>query len=913
MDNGFVVACYAAFFFLMDLCVFGMSFSRRKDSASQKEFSKFALSVVVLQFFAFNMTAFELGVYECPHAIKAFSYFVVVAFPAVTAYLVCGWLVKLFSLSYTPRSKWIKISLALPMIIYVLLCLVSLKTGWVFSIDENEVYHQGTLYVIQLAVPYLYLVGIFIVLVRENLTKKTIPNGKIIRFILLYTLPPVIGSGVQMFLDSQGNFSSSGVSAALLLCYIGMYMGDAEEHRRIKDLADLNEKLQLVNKQLRVTMMRGELQAKTVADTIHGGFKIGKFDKYFSFKYVSEQLADMLGYTVPEMMELSGGNMAGLVDKEEVKRQLPDAMALVAEGKMFTLNYKVRCKDGSWKHVEERGRVIRMEDTEDEVWSVTVDKDEMVQVETALARAEKSRKELEEYNDIIANAGMGVWFITIKDGSPSRMRANEKMREIMGVDDTVQSEEDLYDFWYGRVLESEMSSVNNSVGEMLEGKFSENTYQWSHPARGVVYVRCGGTAEKMPDGSFVLSGYHYDVTEIVNKENEQRAILREALAAAEESSRAKTTFLNNMSHDIRTPMNAILGFADLMERDCENPALLKDHLKKIKNAGDFLLSLINNVLEMARIESGKVELEESAVNLRESSFLTENIFGAAVKEKKLQLTSHIQIQHENVYVDIVKMREIIINLMSNAVKYSVEGGHVDISLIELPQKRDGYGCYEFIVEDDGIGMSEDYLPHLFDSFIRERNSTESKVAGTGLGLPIVKKLVELMGGMISVESAVGKGTKFTILVEHRLCADDEVISGAHEGVNVSVDFTGKRILLAEDNDLNAEIAESLLQDIGFVVDRATDGCHCIELLNKAPADYYDIILMDIQMPCMDGYEAARKIRKLNNTRSEIPIVAMTANAFAEDKQNALDAGMNGHVAKPVDLKVLVKMLGGLIK
>lgn len=914
MENGFVVACYSAFFFLMDLCVFGMSFLRRKDSGSQKAFSKFALSVVVLQFFAFNMTAFELGVYECSRAVKGFSYFVVVAFPAVSAYLVCGWLVKLFSLSDLPRSKWVKVSLAFPMIAYVLLCFVSLKTRWVFFMDENDIYHQGALYVIQLAVPYLYLVGIFILLFKEKLTKKNIPNGKIFKFILLYTLPPVMGSGVQMFLDSQGNFSSSGISAALLLCYIGMYMGDAEEHRRIKDLADFNEKLQLVNKQLRLTMMRGELQAKTVAETIRGGFKIGRFDRYFSFKYISEQLAQMMGYTVEEMLDVSGGNMAGLVDKEEVKRQLPAAMALASEGKMFTLNYKVRCQDGSWKHVEERGRVIQSEGAEDEVWSVIVDKDEIVKAETALAVAESNRKRLEEYTNIISNAGMGVWFISIKEGTRSRMRANKKMREIMGVDDSVVSEEDVYDFWFSRIVESEIPSVNNSVAEMCAGKFSENTYQWNHPSKGAVYVRCGGTAQRMVDGVFVLCGYHYDVTDIVNKDKMQQKLLKDALALAEESSRAKTTFLNNMSHDIRTPMNAILGFASLMEKEINNPEKIKDYLAKLKDSGDFLLSLINNVLEMARIESGKSVVEERPTYLRGNTESIMNIFESAAKERNLTISTALDISHEYVYVDMIKMREIIVNLISNAIKYSKPGGHIATSMTEVPCQRSGYAAYNFVVEDDGVGISEEFLPHIFESFARERNSTESKIVGSGLGLPIVKKLVDLMNGKITVESTLGKGSKFTVYLEHRICYEKDVFENAASDSEKSVDLDGLHILLVEDNALNAEIATTLLQDRGVVVDHAGDGCVCMEMLEKAGPGYYDVILMDIQMPRKNGYETTREIRQLpNEALRTIPVVAMTANAFEEDKQKAIDAGMNAHVAKPFDMKVLVSTLATVVK
>lgn len=913
MENGFIVACYSAFFFLMDLCVFGMAFFRRKDSDSQKAFCKFALSVLILQFFAFNMTAFELGVYDCARAIKGFSYFVVVASPAVSAYFVCGWLTKLFSLREMNLPKWAEIALALPMVIYVLLCLVSLKTHWVFFMDEKDVYHQGSLYVLQLAVPYFYLLGIFAVLVKDHLKQRTNSNGKIIKFILLYTLPPIIGSGIQTLLESQGNFSSSGVSAALLLCYIGMYMGDAEEQRRLKDLADFNDKLQLVNKQLRTTMMLGELQAKTVAESIRGGFKISLDDKQFSLKYVSDQFAKMLGYTVDELMAASGGTMAGLVDVESARSEIRKARHKVDAGEMFVMNFRMRCKDGSWKHVEERGRLIKNEDSVSEFWSVVIDKDEQVRIETAFAEAEKSRKELAEYSNIISTTGLGIWFVTLKDGAPGLMHGDKKLYELMGIDGDSMSWEDIHEFLAGRILPEDLPVFGAAIDKMKQGQFAEALYRWKHPTKGVIYNRCGGTAVRAPDGSYQLSGYHGDATEIVMNERKQQDLLKDALAAAEESSRAKTTFLNNMSHDIRTPMNAILGFANLIERDCENPELLRNHLKKLKSSGDFLLSLINNVLEMARIESGKYEMEEVAVNLQESSALTATIFDTALKEQNLTLSSTVRVTHEYVYVDIVKMREIIINLISNAIKYSKKNGHINVSLIELPQKRDGYGYYEFVVEDDGIGMSESYLPHLFDSFERERNSTESKIVGTGLGLPIVKKLLELMGGTISVESALGKGTKFTLLIEHRLCMERDIVHDSDCSSPSKVDFVGKRILLAEDNDLNAEIAENLLTDAGFKVERATDGCHCIELLNKASADYYDIILMDILMPCMDGYETTRRIRKLNNARKDIPIVAMTANAFDEDRRAAMDAGMNGHVAKPINMDVLLEALKGLFK
>lgn len=883
----------------------------RKESPSQHAFSFFAMTASLLQLVATFVLGLENRIFECGMSLQLMLYFFLIALPVLTAYTAGLWLVRFFDVRSKFNPSVLKFIAAMPMVAYALMCVVSSKTQWIFYLDGDG-YHRGTLFFLQLLVPYSYVVGLCVLLVWLHFRQRNISNRNVVKFITLYAVPPVLGSCIQVFGGPGGCFSEIGISVGLVLTYVGMYVGDAEEHRRLKDLSDFNKQLQSANKQMRQLLMRGELQAKTVAEAIHGGFKISLDDKLFSLKYVSDQFAKMLGYTVDELMEVSGGTMTGLVDVESARSEIKKARHKVDAGEMYVMNFRMRCKDGSWKHVEEYGRLIQVENSKSEFWSVVVDKEEQVRTENALADVEKSRKELAEYNDIISKAGIGIWFVTLKDGAPGLMHGNKKLYELMGIDGDSMSWEDIHEFLAGRILPEDLPVFGAAIDKMKQGQFAEALYRWNHPTKGVIYNRCGGTAVRMPDGSFQLSGYHGDATEIVMNEKEQQELLRGALVAAEESNRAKTTFLNNMSHDIRTPMNAILGFANLMERDCEKPALLKEHLNKIKNAGDVLLSLINNVLEMARIESGKVELEETAVNLRESSSVTEDIFDAVIKEKNLHLSSSIQIQHENVYVDVVKMREIVINLMSNAVKYSVDGGNIEMSMVELPQKREGFGYYELVVKDDGIGMSEDYLPHIFDSFVRERNSTESKIAGTGLGLPIVKKLVELMGGTISVESAAGKGTKFTILVEHRLCSDEGEVRGSCDGEDVAVDFAGKRILLAEDNDLNAEIAESLLQDVGFVVERATDGCHCVELLNKAPADYYDIILMDIQMPCMDGYEATRKIRSLKNTRSEIPIVAMTANAFDEDKRAAMDAGMNGHVAKPIDMNVLLKTIGGLV-
>ena len=396
-------------------------------------------------------------------------------------------------------------------------------------------------------------------------------------------------------------------------------------------------------------------------------------------------------------------------------------------------------------------------------------------------------------------------------------------------------------------------------------------------------------------------------------EKKNHAALQKALEQAEEGSRAKTNFLFNMSHDIRTPMNAILGFTELLKKNREKPELVDDYVEKIQSSGDFLLSLINNVLEMARIESGQETLTEEAASLHELVDDIRAVFEASLRAKSLTLHTSVLVEHDENYLDTTKVRQIFLNLVSNAIKYTPDGGEIWLEIRELDSDGCGRDKFMIVVRDTGIGMSEDYLPHIFDEFSRARNTTESKIIGTGLGMPIVKKLVELMGGTISVDSAPGKGTAFTIVVYFRTAAGElhEKKDGVQE---LGADIRGSRILVAEDNDLNAEIASALLSELGCQVERACDGAECVEMLNRAEAGHYDLILMDVQMPNMNGLQAAKAIRGMADARkAAIPIIAMTANAFEEDRRLCLQAGMNDHLAKPIDVHGMVKLMAGYIE
>ena len=403
----------------------------------------------------------------------------------------------------------------------------------------------------------------------------------------------------------------------------------------------------------------------------------------------------------------------------------------------------------------------------------------------------------------------------------------------------------------------------------------------------------------IPTGERAVLTTFVDVSDMV--------MLKNALRRAEEGSRAKSSFLFAMSHDLRTPMNAIIGYAELMEAHWGEKEVTTNYLQKLKGASQFLLALIGNVLEIARIESGKETLTEAPWNLMKLEETLDILLDGEISRKQLTVNRNVNIRHANVYCDALKIREIIINLLSNAVKYTSEGGKIVLDIEEKPSARDGFMTLQIRVSDNGIGISKEYVPYIFDAFTRERSSSESGIIGTGLGLRIVKSFVDLMNGDISVKSEPGKGTCFTVEISCRKIPEEELQQQMEEQPE-NVSLAGRRLLLAEDNGLNAEIAMTILQDADAEVELAADGKIAVDKLKDVPVGYYDAILMDIQMPNMNGYEATKAIRKLTDERAKIPIIAMTANAFEEDRQAALAAGMDDYVAKPVEISELFRTI-----
>ena len=574
----------------------------------------------------------------------------------------------------------------------------------------------------------------------------------------------------------------------------------------------------------------------------------------------------------------------GLYDKE---------VTIIHLDSRFTIVYGFR--DGKWKVLHIHHSIPDKEQLEDEEFPITLSK-----------QVQQARHEV----DALSAGYSYICLMNLETGDVELIKGNT----IPGLN--------------GRYTQMDHNILLEQVNRLITEPFRESSVEFYDgktiakrlEGKNSLFHTCERT-----DGTWILSmivpqkydenGHvvsvllaNRDFTEEKKRELEQEEALRQEKIKAEKANEAKSIFLFNMSHDIRTPMNAIVGYSQLMKKELTNPKLVH-YQEMIEQSSKLLLSIINNVLDMARVESGKMELDENFEVVGNVSQLVCSAFATEASRKNIELHENVNVEHKYVIVDSTKMQEILSNLISNAIKYTPEGGKVLIDVQELPYDKEGYVLIQTKVTDTGIGMSEDFLPSLFDLFTRERNTTLSKIPGTGLGMAIVKNFVDLMNGSIEVESKLSKGSTFTITIPHKIADKDYTYRNIESSNECDIDFKGKRILLAEDNELNAEITSTILSEMGFEVKVVEDGILCVNEIQRQPANTYDLILMDIQMPNMDGYKATHCIRHLSQfEKANIPIIAMSANAFEEDKKKAFDAKMNDYITKPIDFQKMEVVL-----
>lgn len=525
----------------------------------------------------------------------------------------------------------------------------------------------------------------------------------------------------------------------------------------------------------------------------------------------------------------------------------------------------------------------------------------------------KAQLDQEYISSTIDASGIGIWGIFDFDKDEPQMEATPKMLELMGIKDNSLSRKEVYRHWYSRIAEESLQSVRDSVQEMILGRHSENTYLWNHPTKGYIYVRCGGTLSTARTGTKFLSGYHSDVTEIIKKEQETQRKLELAVLEAKKANEVKAAFLSRMSHDIRTPLNGIIGLLEIDERHPDDRAMIDANRIKAKTAANHLLSLVNDVLNITRLEDRNVTLGREAFNINELATDVLTIIAMRATEEGIQLhhtDCSEEIKYPFVFGSPLHVKQVLLNIMSNAIKYNRPGGSISCKT-EMVSSSKSQVVYRVTVSDTGIGMSEEFQKRLFEPFAQERCDARSTYQGTGLGMTIAKNLVERMNGSIEVQSKLGVGTTFTIVVPFDIATEKDLPQKT-EFNDISLNKT--RILLAEDNELNMEIGKVILNDLGATITEARNGKEAVDVFKSNPKGTFDLILMDIMMPKLNGYEATRAIRNLPREDAQsIPIVAMTANAFEDDKKAALNAGMNGHLSKPIDIDELKRTLKKILK
>ncbi len=588
-----------------------------------------------------------------------------------------------------------------------------------------------------------------------------------------------------------------------------------------------------------------------------------------------------------------------VTDKDYVLAQLETK-------KKFFIRYQLKDSVVGLKHMEIHFSTT--EETHEGNWAIFALRDVNAVVEQEEKYKLEARQSLE---DILEGARTGIWTIEMEDGCQPRMYADRTMRILLGVSDDVEPEE-CYRHWFDNVEPDYVQMVQDSVKEMLETGRSEVIYPWHHPEWGKIYVRCGGVPDKTFEKSGVsLNGYHQDITEIMVTKKKQDQTIMELLEKVRRANSAKSEFLSHMSHDLRTPINGILGMLSIMEKIQNDLEQQKACRKKIRVSTQHLLSLVNDVLQVSKLDSGRLAEVEEAFDLHEALDDCITILSVKAEEKGVRLAlEEVDLQHDRLIGNPLHLRQIVMNVIDNAIKYNRPQGSVSVRVKETGC-QDGIATYRFVIEDTGIGMEEEFKNHIFELFTQEQQGARTHYNGTGLGMSIVKKLTDRMKGTIEIESQLGKGSVVRIMLPIRI-DETHSVQPADEEQNLQRNIAGMRVLLVEDNEINCEIVEFMLKDAGAEVVTANDGKAAVDVFAQSAPGTFDCVLMDLMMPVMSGYEATRVIRGLDRSDAKtVPIIALSANAFEEDVTMAKDAGMNEHLAKPVDMNKMFEVMSRL--
>ena len=671
----------------------------------------------------------------------------------------------------------------------------------------------------------------------------------------------------------------------------------------------------------------GKFTINDIMQGMPGGFFIYRADSSEEIIYANDAMLSLFRCdTMEEFQELTGNSFKGIVHPDDLERvekyivnQLDDDFQA-----LDYVEYRIIRKDGEICWVEDFGHLVH-DETEGDIFYVFIsditerikrrDRERTTHEEMMAAASSRERRYMEMIQAISRDYS-SVYRVNLVRDTVRAFRMSYAIVKNFGNRFQEGSYSDLIHYYVETAVyeaDKEMFRAYAAPEHLMEVLGTQNSCSVNYRVmRGgeIEYFRMNvSRIENTGEDVEIAIGFS-NVDAEIRQEMEQRKLLESALEQAQRANAAKTTFLSNMSHDIRTPMNAIMGFSAIATSHIDNTERVKDCLEKISSSSAHLLRLINDILDMSRIESGKVQIQEQECNLSELFHTLVNIIQPQMKEKQLDFIMDTQnVVNENIYTDPLKLNQILINILGNAVKFTDAGGTVSFQMCQKPCAVAGYGTYEFVIKDTGIGMSEEFIEHIFEPFEREKTTIQSGIEGTGLGMPITKNLVELMGGTIKVSSVKGKGSEFVINLDFKLQESNHTEQHIEETNLDEVDFSGKRVLLVEDNELNREIATEILEEAGFIVEVAVDGSEAVSMVEQSEEYYYDIILTDIQMPVMDGYEEVVAIRSMKRKDiGTMPIIAMTANAFEEDKALALKCGMNGHIAKPLDINAVFKIL-----